>query len=88
MIVGFRKSFERDLRKIRNRTVLGQVREIIERVEIADEYREITGLKKMTGHNEYYRIRCGDYRVGILFDGVKVEFVRCLHRREVYHYFP
>ena len=55
---------------------------------MASEYREVAGLRKMTGHNEYYRIRCGEYRIGIVLNGVEMEFVRCLHRREVYRYFP
>nr|VFK32163.1 MAG: mRNA interferase RelE/StbE [Candidatus Kentron sp. MB]VFK34601.1 MAG: mRNA interferase RelE/StbE [Candidatus Kentron sp. MB]VFK76860.1 MAG: mRNA interferase RelE/StbE [Candidatus Kentron sp. MB] len=88
MIVGFRKSFERDLKKVKHRSVLGQVREVIEQAEMANEYCEIAGLRKMTGHNEYYRIRCGEYRIGIVLNGVEMEFVRCLHRREVYRYFP
>jgi len=88
MIVRFRKSFERDLKKIKNRSMLNQVRGIIEQVEMAEEYQEVTGLKKMIGHGEYCRIRCGDYRIGIIFNGAQMEFVRCLHRREVYRYFP
>nr|VFJ52584.1 MAG: mRNA interferase RelE/StbE [Candidatus Kentron sp. FW] len=88
MIVRFRKSFERDLKKVKHRSVLRQVREIIEQAEMASEYREVAGLRKMTGHNEYYRIRCGEYRIGIVLNGVEMEFVRCLHRREVYRYFP
>nr|VFJ98964.1 MAG: mRNA-degrading endonuclease RelE, toxin component of the RelBE toxin-antitoxin system [Candidatus Kentron sp. H]VFJ99299.1 MAG: mRNA-degrading endonuclease RelE, toxin component of the RelBE toxin-antitoxin system [Candidatus Kentron sp. H]VFK03766.1 MAG: mRNA-degrading endonuclease RelE, toxin component of the RelBE toxin-antitoxin system [Candidatus Kentron sp. H] len=88
MIVRFRKSFQRDLKKIRNRSVLNQVREVIEQAEMADKCQEVTGLKKMAGHNEYYRIRCGDYRIGLPFNGADIEFVRCLHRREVYRYYP
>nr|VFJ77005.1 MAG: hypothetical protein BECKFM1743C_GA0114222_109572 [Candidatus Kentron sp. FM]VFJ77586.1 MAG: hypothetical protein BECKFM1743A_GA0114220_110062 [Candidatus Kentron sp. FM] len=43
MIVKFRKSFERDLKRIENRSVLNQVREIIQQVEMAKEYQEVTG---------------------------------------------
>nr|VFJ58479.1 MAG: mRNA interferase RelE/StbE [Candidatus Kentron sp. DK] len=74
--------------KVKHRSVLRQVRRIIEQVEAANEYQDVTGWKKITGHSEYYRIRCGDYRIGIVLNGVEMEFVRCLHRREVYRYFP
>jgi mRNA interferase RelE/StbE len=30
----------------------------------------------------------GDYRIGISVEGDEVEFVRCLHRRDIYRYFP
>ena len=35
-----------------------------------------------------YRIRVGDYRLGLVFDGGTMTFVRCLNRREIYRYFP
>jgi len=46
-------------------------------------------LKKLTeGRGEYYRLRVGGYRVGLEVEGEAVVFVRYLHRREIYRYFP
>ena len=45
-------------------------------------------LKKLSGGGDYYRIRVGDYRTGIALEGETVAFVRCLHRKEIYRYFP
>ncbi|MCP3962949.1 MAG: type II toxin-antitoxin system RelE/ParE family toxin [bacterium] len=36
----------------------------------------------------FYRFRIGDYRIGVAIEGSEVVLVRCLHRREVYRYFP
>lgn len=88
MKVLFRRSFERDLKKTRDRTVLAQVRSAIENVESADGLLDVHNLEKMSGSSGYYRIRIGDYRIGVAIDGDEVEFVRCLHRREIYRYFP
>lgn len=84
----FRKSFERDLKKIRDLSVLNGIKEVIEEVEAAGNVQEISGLKKMSGTSSFYRIRIGSYRIGIAVEGAEVEFVRCLNRREIYQHFP
>jgi mRNA interferase RelE/StbE len=33
-------------------------------------------------------MRLGDYRLGFVFEQGAITFVRCLHRREIYRYFP
>ncbi|MGH2412635.1 MAG: type II toxin-antitoxin system RelE family toxin, partial [Microcystaceae cyanobacterium] len=35
-----------------------------------------------------YRIRLGDYRIGLFIEGKTVTFARVLHRKEIYRYFP
>jgi ribosomal-protein-alanine N-acetyltransferase len=42
----------------------------------------------LRGSSDFYRIRVGDYRIGVAVEGDEVEFVRCLHRRDIYGYFP
>jgi mRNA interferase RelE/StbE len=84
----FRRSFERDLKKIREPHILTQVRTAIEHVEAAATLLDVPHLEKISGSSGYYRIRIGNYRIGVAIDGEDVEFVRCLHRREIYRYFP
>jgi hypothetical protein len=35
-----------------------------------------------------YRIRIGDYRLGLIINGNKVELIRLLHRKEIDRFFP
>jgi mRNA interferase RelE/StbE len=49
---------------------------------------EIPHLKKLQGFKSVYRIRIGDYRIGIFIDGNTVQFVRVLNRKDIYKYFP
>ena len=44
------------------------------------------GCKKLSGYNDQWRIRVGDYRVVYLLDGAKafVTIVRVAHRKDVY----
>lgn len=90
MKIAFLRSFERDLKKLKkDRQTLSRIREAIEEVEAAGELHDLSSVKKLSGGSgDFYRIRVGDYRLGLELKGDEVVFVRCLHRREVYRYFP
>lgn len=89
MNTAFRKSFRRDLKSLKkNREMLGRIREKIQDVEEADALEDLPGIKKLRGGDDFYRIRVGDYRIGLAVEDGLVVFVRCLHRREIYRYFP
>ena len=64
------------------------VREIIGLVEQARNLQEVEDIKKLKGSDRYYRIRIGDYRIGLSVEGSIVLFVRFLHRKDIYKYFP
>jgi len=68
--------------------VLQQILQAIAEVEDAVDHQKIGKLKKITGTENFYRIKVSDYRVGIIIEARKVEFVRCLHRSDIYHFFP
>jgi len=42
----------------------------------------------MKAYPNRYRIRVGNYRIGIEIQGDKVEIMRVLNRKEFYRYFP
>jgi len=86
--ITFRESFSRDLSKIEDRSLLGRLKQIIDSVEAAEDLQQISNVKRITGSSNLYRIRVGDYQLGIAVEEGAVEFVRCLHRREIYRYFP
>ena len=88
MRANFRKSFARDLKQVKDQTVLERVQEAIEQVEAAVNLAGIGNLKKLTGTSHDYRIRVGKYRLGVVIAGDSIEFVRCLPRRDLYRYFP
>ena len=59
-----------------------------ELVEQAQHLGQVANLKKLRGGGNYYRIRVGDYRIGLIVEGDAVTFVRFLHRKDIYRYFP
>lgn len=88
MNVEFKASFVKDLRRTRDQSLKRRVKEVIELVEQADTLQEIGGIRKLRGGEQYYRIRIGDYRLGLMLEEDKVVFVRFLHRKDIYRYFP
>jgi mRNA interferase RelE/StbE len=86
--VEFRDSFAKDLEGVKEKGLLGRVREIIEAVEKADSLAELPNLKKLKGGGNYFRVRVGDYRVGVALDRDTVVFVRFLNRKDIYKHFP
>lgn len=51
---------------------------------------ELGYLEKMTGYTDKYKIRVGDYRIGITIDKETKTLIcqRIAHRREIYRIFP
>lgn len=88
MKVHFSKIFAKDLRKFRESKILAKVKNIIETIENNNDVRSIDNLKKLQGQEIYYRIRLGEYRLGLKIVQNEVTFMRLLHRREIYRHFP
>lgn len=64
------------------------MKQTIVQIEDALRFHDVAGVKKLKGSGNYYLIRAGEYRLGIILEGDTVVFVRCLDRKEVYRYFP
>ena len=82
------KSFQKDTRRIKDKSILQRIANTIADVQRAMNLEEIKNLKKIQGAHSMYRIRIGDYRLGIIVSESSVEFIRCLHRKDIYKYFP
>ncbi len=88
MNVEFRKSFEKDLRKIKDAELLQRIQAVIEEVETIDSMADLTNIKRLKAEGDYYRIRVGNYRIGFSIREEAVVFTRVLHRKDIYRYFP
>jgi len=65
-----------------------KIKRAIEQIQQADNLNEVNQIKKLQGKMNYYRIRVGNYRMGIKVSEGVVSFIRILHRKEIYRYFP
>lgn len=74
--------------KITDRQLLLKIKRAIKQIQQADNLNEVNQIKKLQGKMNYYRIRVGNYRMGIKVSEGVVSFIRILHRKEIYRYFP
>ena len=88
MKVEFNNSFLKDVKRLKNERVSNCVIKIIEEIEKANSTQDIEGLVKLKGGVNNFRIRVGDYRIGLKIEANTVYFIRVLHRKDIYQYFP
>ncbi|WP_435549908.1 type II toxin-antitoxin system RelE family toxin [Desulfobacterium sp. N47] len=89
MNILYGKRFSKDLDAIRNESkIRKRVRELIEEIKKAGSLADIKDVKKIEGYAEYFRIKIGNYRLGIKRKQNNVELIRFLHRKEIYRRFP
>jgi len=55
---------------------------------LANTLQDIGNLKKMKGHHSAYRIKIGDYRIGLFFENGSIIFAYFAHRKDIYNRFP
>jgi mRNA interferase RelE/StbE len=84
--VRFKTPFLRDVKRLPSAVLRKRLAEVIERVEAAQTLHDLPHVKKLrTAGN--YRIRLGDYRIGVFLEGHTLYLARLLHRREFYRHF-
>ncbi len=84
----FLKQFLRDADKLSTQSVRNEVIKAIKNVEDSTSAAEIKGLKKLSGYKNAFRIKIGDYRIGVFIVKNNVEFARVIHRKDIYKVFP
>lgn len=84
----FEKAFVKDFRKLENKELASSILEVIKQVSESGSPNEIINLKKLSGYKSAFRIRIGDYRIGVIIEKNTVTFVAFAHRKEIYNRFP
>ena len=64
MIVEFDKSFVKWLAKIKDKSVLLRIENVILTIENSETISKLKGVEKISGFKKYFRTRSGDYRIG------------------------
>lgn len=88
MNVEYRKRFLKELAKIpppirKKIEVL-----VFEEIPALDSLSRSGKAEQMKGYPGFYKVRFGDYRVGLRVEGDAVIVERVLHRKDIYRYFP
>ncbi len=88
MQVLFTKTFHKEISKLRDKKLAHTIEAIIVEVKSVKHLTDISGLKKLTGYKNAYRIRIGDYRIGLVLENNTLIFSAFNNRKEIYKYFP
>lgn len=88
MNIVFNKKFLKELNEIQKKE-----REIIENFvfnELSNysSIQEVGKIEKLKGYDKYYKVRFGNYRIGLKFESNILTLERVLHRKEIYKFFP
>jgi len=82
------KSFVKDISKITDKKLAVKLQEQIAELENCNSLNEITNIKKMIVKGNYYRIRVGNFRLGLEAESDTINLLRFMDRKEIYRYFP
>lgn len=88
MIVEFRKKFLKELSKLPKNYSYIIEKFVFEELPTFENLSEIGKVEKMIGYKKYYKIRFGDYRVGLKKENDTIVIETVKHRKEIYKYFP
>ena len=89
MNTDFKTSYGQDVKKT-SKALKARIKEAVKTVEEAKTMKDIPQLKKAKGCKKgiSYRIRIGDYRIGVEIVGDMVTFTTFGHRNCFYNKFP
>ncbi|MEW6234905.1 MAG: type II toxin-antitoxin system RelE/ParE family toxin [Candidatus Omnitrophota bacterium] len=89
MKVSYNPAFLKDIKSLRGAPIYEKIKNLsFFKIPQYIDIKDIPNLVKITKSDNAYRIRVGDYRIGVRYRGDCLIFVRCLHRKEIYRYFP
>ncbi len=89
MEVTYTKTFLKDLAKVFPAKTRNKIEHFVfEELPTIDSIANVGAIEQMTGFKNYYKMRFGDFRVGIKKSNNSIELLRVLNRKEIYKYFP
>lgn len=87
------RSFQKSFNRLKDKQLAAAILAVIDEVSQAEELTDITHLKKLKGHKTAYRIRSGNYRIGVFIEPdvsgqPSALFAAFSHRKDIYKKFP
>jgi mRNA interferase RelE/StbE len=88
MEIRFKKQFLKDLARIPNEDRIKIENLVFSKIPATNSNKIFQSISKMRGYQNYYKIRLGDFRIGLYIKDNVLEFQRVLHRKDIYRSFP
>lgn len=87
--VKYAETFLKDLKSLKSTPYYNKIKRVcFTELPSCSSVKDIKSLKKLEGHQDFFRIRIGDYRIGIYVKGNCITLLRVLNRKEIYRFFP
>jgi mRNA interferase RelE/StbE len=86
--VRFQKKFLKDLANLPPNIRKEIEHFIFETLPQSKNLAAVYKFEKMTGYDNYFKARFGDYRIGVFVNKNSLELIRVLHRKEIYRFLP
>lgn len=90
MKIAYKSSFLKAIQKLKEADLKDAIFESVINAENTNVISEIKNIKKLKGYSSYYRIRVGNYRIGLKWEESEkiLYFVTFDHRKDIYKNFP
>lgn len=89
MNIEYSSRFIKDLKSLKGTPSFDKIKTLVfEFAATIGSPDELPHFSKLEGYDQYYRVRVGDYRIGIKIEDDTLIFMCVLHRKEIYRYFP
>ena len=84
----YSKKFLKDLSKIPTSKRTSIETFVFEALVRGNSIAKIGKMEKLRGYQNFYKVRFGNYRLGLKLEGETLILERVLHRKDIYRYFP
>jgi len=88
MKIEYRKNFLKELSKIHIKERSRIESFVFKELPAANSIFELGNVEQMKGYTSYYKVRFGQYRIGLKMKDDIVILERALLRKDIYCYFP
>ncbi len=86
--VKYKRTFLKELSKVPKKYREKIEKLVFEKIPKSQNPLSVAKFEKLKGYKEYYKIRIGEWRIGIRIRKNIIEFCRVRNRKDIYRYFP
>lgn len=88
MKVLYERSFLKDVKKLNDKRLKESINSFIDEIKSAENLHSVHKIEKLKGHSNAFKLKIGDYRIGLFYEDDQIIFSRFLHRKKIYEKFP
>ncbi|GHU88821.1 toxin RelE [Bacteroidia bacterium] len=83
-----KEQFKKDYLNLKDKHLAKVILNTITHISESENIKSIKNLKKLKNCDNAYRIRAGNYRIGVFIEDNIVVFTAFAHRKDIYKQFP